>query len=67
MGKRLQIHHPVVLSQSNQLGTAQTSIVAEGYRCHVKVDKVVMVSWQDEKRLVPTKIMQMDGMCFLIF
>ena len=53
--------------ESNQLGTARTSIVTEGYRCHVKVDKVVMVRWEDEKKLVPAKIMQMDGMYFLIF
>ena len=50
-----------------QLGMARTSIAAEEYRCHIKVNKVVMVRWQDEKRLVPAKIMQMDGMYFLIF
>ena len=50
-----------------QLGTAQTSIVAEEYRCHIKVNKVMMVCWQDEKRLVLAKIMQMDSMYFLIF
>ena len=44
----------------------RTFIDAEEYRCHIKVDKVVMVRWQDEKRLVPAKIMQMDGM-YLIF
>ena len=53
--------------KTNQLGTARTSIVAEGYRSHTKVDKVVMVCWEDEKTLVPAKIMQMDGMYFLIF
>ena len=53
--------------ESNQLGTARTSIVAEGFRCRIKVDEVVMVRWQDEKRLVPAKIMQMDGMYLLIF
>ena len=53
--------------ESNELGTAQTTIVAEGYRCQVKVGRVVMVRWEEETKLVPAKIMQMDGMYFLIF
>ena len=53
--------------ESNHVGIVQTAIVAEGYRCHIKVDKVVMVRWEDENKLVPAKIMQMDGMHFLIF
>ena len=53
--------------ESNQLGTARTSIVAEGYRCHIKVDEVVMVRWQNEENLVPAKIIQMDGTYLLIF
>ncbi|KAL9977731.1 hypothetical protein ACROYT_G015169 [Oculina patagonica] len=46
--------------KSHQQGTAQTSIVAKGYRCHVKVGKVVMVLCKGETELVPVKIMQMD-------
>jgi len=48
--------------ETNELGTARTSIIAEGYRSHVSVGSVVKVLWHKESRLVPAKIIQMDGM-----
>ena len=48
--------------EMNELGTAHTSIIAEGYRSHVTVGSVVKVLWHKERRLVPAKIIQMDGM-----
>ncbi|XP_068691946.1 uncharacterized protein [Montipora foliosa] len=47
--------------ETNKLGTVHTAIIAEGYRCSVTVGSLVKVHWEDESRLVPAKIIQMDG------
>lgn len=47
--------------ETNEVGTAKTSAIEEGWRCGVRVGAAVKVSWGAEKE-VPAKILQMDGM-----
>ena len=65
-GESLQIR-PVLLSRKQSAGNGTNFHCRRGIQVSYKVDEVVMVRWQDEKRLVPAKIMQMDGMYLLIF
>jgi len=48
--------------ETNELGTAHTPIIAEGYGGHVTVGLVVKVLWHKESPQVPAKIIQMDSM-----
>ena len=50
--------------QTNEVGTARTTAISEGYRCQVTVGSVVKVRWENESEEVPAKILQMDGMDF---